>query len=236
MRRFLVTSSLAVLAVAAAVLPLARADEAPIPRLEKHPYADAKPGEWRRVKFVRDGREMFNMERVLAVSPDASRVFVDVVQTSTDGAETKGVVQRGQWMNVPKFAPTAAQKFEKDEMVWLDVAGKKVAARHLTIVEQVNPPYPQPMRRREVWFSNDILGNGKAQETMDNPATTLTTLAWGTLSAEDLAKARKEYRLDEPAAPAPAPRPTPTPPPTPAPAPPAGGGGSACGGAGGCGK
>jgi hypothetical protein len=232
MRRFLVLSSLPVLVLAAAVLPRARADEAPIPRLEKHPYADAKPGEWRRVKVVSGSSEKFNMERVLAVSPDAARVFIDVVQTSPDGAETKGVVQRGQWVEVPKFAPTAAHRFEKDEMVWLDVAGKKVAARHIEIVEQANPPYPQPMRRREVWYSNDLLGNGKAQEKVDNPPTTLTTLAWGTMSAEDLAKARKEYRLDEPAAPTQ----PPTPAPRPAPAPPGGGGGSACGGAGGCGK
>jgi hypothetical protein len=212
--------------------------EAAPARLEKHPYADAKPGEWRRVKVVAGGEEKFNMERVLAVHPGGAKVFIDVVQTSADGSETKGVVQKGRWIDVPKFAPVAGQTFEKDEMVWHDAGGKRVAARHFRISEQVNPPYPAPMRRREVWYSNDVLGNGKVEERVENPATVLTTLAWGTMSADDLAKARAEYRLDaNPTGPfGPPAGGTPTPAPKPSPAPPPGGGGASCGGAGGCGK
>jgi hypothetical protein len=220
----LVPAALAALCVAS--VRAEEAPEAPPPKLEKHPYSDAKPGEWRRVKRVFGGETKFLRERVLAVKAEESKVFHDVVETSEDGKEMRGVVVRGQWTSIPKFEPTEGQEFKKDEMVWLEVGDKRVAARHFKIVEPVKPPFPQPTRTREVWYSNDCLGSGKVQELIDTPATVLTAVDWGTMSDEELAKARAEYKLDESA---------PADKPADAPAPgekPAGGGGSSCGGGG----
>src|SRR5687768_10794130 len=118
MRRSLLLALVPAFAAGALLVASARADETPIPKLEKHPYSDAKPGEWRRVKRVAGGETKFLMERVLAVKPAESKVFFDVTETSEDGTESKGVVQQGKWQDVPKFVPTEGQEFLKDEMVW----------------------------------------------------------------------------------------------------------------------
>ncbi len=196
MRRMLLRSTLAIAALAAGglgALPssLSAADEAPIPRLEKHPYADARPGEWRRVRRTVRGETRFYVERVLAAAAQEGKVFYDVLETTEDGSQRRAVAERGHWADVPKFQPVAGQQYRTDEMVVIEAAGKKLAARHLKIVEPVDPRVPNRMRTRDVWYSNDVLGSGKVKEDTDEPQSALMVLAWGTMAPADLVRARE---------------------------------------------
>ncbi len=251
MRRYPALPRFATLALAAVALAAfglassARAEEEapPATKLEKHPYSDAKPGEFLRVKLVSRGDTKFLSIRVLGVKLEESKVFYDVWQTSEDGKEMQARYQPGDWVDIPKFEPKEGQEFKKDEMVWLEIAGKKLACRHIKILQQMNPGFPEPKTMREVWFTNDVPGSGKVQEISDNPSSVSTAVGWGTMSAEDLAKARAEYKLDE----KPADKPVDKPADKPADAPktpdqpkpgeaPGGGTGTSCGGDKGCGK
>jgi hypothetical protein len=204
------------------------ADETPVAKLEKHPLADAKAGEWRRSKRTVREETRYYVERVLAVKPAEGHVFFDVLEITEDGKQRRGVEQPGRWFSVPKFQAMPGQQYRADEMVMVDVGGKRVAARHLTIVEPAQPAAPGRTRTREVWYSNDVLGNGKVKEQVDDPPTTLTTLDWGTMTPEELTRARAEYRLDQPTQPQ---QPGTPASPAPAPSPPSSGGAGACGAA-----
>jgi hypothetical protein len=223
--------ALLVAAFALSVAPGLRAEgDGDIPKLEKHPLFDAKPGEFLRWKETAGGDETtWFVVRVLATNMKENKVFAEAFRTSEDGKEDKETFGRADWMEIPKFEPKDGQTYKKDEMVWKEVNGKKVACRYLVIEEQINPGMPAPVRKRKVWYSNELLASGKVEEWSDNPVSVKTAVEWGTLSADELTKRRavyeklKDFKDDPPLAPGDAEKP---------PEKPADG----CGGGKGCGK
>jgi hypothetical protein len=218
----------AALVVGCGVAASTRAEDGAPAKLEKHPLTDAKAGEWRRVKSTVRDQTRWYVERVIGAKNAEGQVFLDLLEVSEDGKRRVAVAQPGRWISVPALQPAQGQQFQTDEMVWVDAKDKKVAARHLKVLEAADPRTPDRKRVREVWYSNDVLGNGKVKEQIPDAATTFTTVDWGTMTPEDLKRARAEYRLD--------PQQPGTPPPGPAPRPPSGGGTGACGAACGGGK
>jgi hypothetical protein len=197
-------SRLAVLAVLAAAFGLAPvladADTAPpIPKLEKHPYFDAKPGEYIRLKRFMGGEEQRLVVRVLDTKLAENKVFVEVWQTTDDDKEDKQVISSGSWVDIPEFKPKEHQKFLKDEMITLEVNGKKLACRHIKIEERVNPKLPHPLKVREIWYSNDALGSGKIKETDYGSAGSQPQMSqayeWGMMSPEHLERRRNANDL-----------------------------------------
>jgi hypothetical protein len=215
-------------------LALAEGEEAPAepPKLEKHPLADSKPGEY--LRYVEGGpkwKKWFE-HRVIDVreKDGKTEVLVEVMQIDETGKKELGVIAgTGDWVVVPEFKATEKQTYKKDEMVWREVNGKKVAARHLIIEERLTD-FPNPVQLREVWYSNDLPAHGKIKQVSTGPDGTSATaeaLEWGALSPEVLATRQKVYA--KPAGE--------TTPPPPGEKPADGGGGSSCGGGGSsCGK
>jgi hypothetical protein len=189
MRRVLVPT----LFLALAAAPGLRAEDAkPIPMLEKHPLADAKPGEFMRWKQTAGEETEWFIIRVLAVKEKENKVFLEVYKTSEDGKEDQNR-EMSKWIEVPEFKPKENQTFKTDEMVVREIAGKKVTCRHLKIEEPVNPPWSQPVRTREVWYSNDVLATGKVEEWVEQPPSVTTAVDWGMLSPEELQKRIDHY-------------------------------------------
>jgi hypothetical protein len=238
----LLATAVAGLLGASALLPAPAAaeDAAEIPLLERHPFFDAKPGEFLRWKDTAGEETSWFLLRVLATNLKENKVFVEVHRTDEAGTTELETVARGKWVDIPKFEAKEGQTFKRDEMVMKEVAGKKVACRYLLIEEQMNPPMPAPLRKRKVWYSNEVLGSGKVEEIVDSPVSVKAATSWGMLDGDALAKRRAVYEelkdfkddppatADKPAGSAPVEKPADQP----APSKPAGG----CGGAGGCGK
>jgi hypothetical protein len=198
MRRF----AALLLAVPFVALAVARADDPPAdetpPLLEKHPAADAKEGEWIRYRITQGTWKNWFVMRVLGVraKEGVTEILTEVVQVDEAGTKDIGTqAGSGKWTAVPEFKAQEHQTFKKDEMVWMTLKDKKIACRHLRIEELANPPFPMPKRTREVWYTNEILANGKLKEiSSDGSASqTMEALEWGTMTAEEVAKRRKIY-------------------------------------------
>ena len=156
------------------------------PKLEAHPMADCKPGEYLRFMTESDGWKRYFVERILDVKD--GKVLWEVVQTSEDGTEDKSIVER-RWKKIPKLKPNRRQTVVKDGMVWLEVGDKKLWCRHFTINEREHPDWEEPKRRKEVWYTNDILCSGKAKDSLAGRIVT----SWGMMSPEETQKRRKAY-------------------------------------------
>jgi hypothetical protein len=161
-----------------------------LPLLEHHPLADAKPGEFLRwVETGTGGWKKWYVERVLAVRE--GEVFLEVQQTNEEG--TKDLETRhAAWTPFPReFKPSeeALQRFLKDEMVPLEVAGQTLPCRYLYIEEATNPPWPDPKQRRHVWYSNAVPATGKVKESRNNRE----AIAWGQMTDAELAAKLEAY-------------------------------------------
>ena len=155
-------------------------------KLETHPMADAKPGEYLRFMVAQEGWTKWYVERILAVRD--GEVLYEIVQTSEDGSEDKSVVRRG-WRKVPKLKPNSRQEIVSDEMVEMEVDGKQIWCRHFVLNEREHPDWPEPKRRKEVWYSNDVPCSGKVKDSLTGQVVT----SWGMMSAEETQKRKKAY-------------------------------------------
>lgn len=155
-------------------------------KLEAHPLSDAKPGEYLRYKEESDGWKKWFIERILAVRE--GEVLFEAMVTSEDGTEDKSVIRRG-WRKVPKLKPNRRQEIVKDEMVEMEVDGKKLWCRHYVLNEREHPDWPEPKRRKEVWYSNDIPCSGKVKDSLSGRIVT----SWGMMSTEELRKRKKAF-------------------------------------------
>lgn len=155
-------------------------------KLESHPMADAKPGEYLRYMQETEGWKKYFVERILAVKE--GEVLFELTQTSDDGGEDKQVVRRG-WRKVPKLKAAKWQTVVKDEMVELEVDGKKLWCRHFVLDEREHRDWEEPKRRKEVWYSNDVPCSGKVKDSLAGRIVT----SWGMMSAEETQKRKKAY-------------------------------------------
>jgi hypothetical protein len=198
MRRF---ASVAVLAflLAGGGAALAEDEEPseppPIPNLEKHPLTDAKAGEYLRfVETSKDGKwKQWYEERVLAVKD--GEVFLEVMSVNEQGKELgakQGVVPA--WLKVPELKPREFAKFKTDEMLVLEIGGKKLNCRHLVIEEPKIEGFMDPRQIREVWYTNEALATGKVKEV--RPDAIRTASSWGELSKEVLDARRKVFEKE----------------------------------------
>lgn len=148
--------------------------------LGTHPMADAKPGEYVRFSVEKDGWKRYYVERVLKV--EGGKVAWEIWKTNEDGTKLESMQYEG-FDKVPK--PWKALKHQdvvKDEIVELEIDGKKIKARYFEVNQPENPPFPEPKIRREVWYSNDIGARGKVQELPLGRE----TITWGMMSEADL--------------------------------------------------
>ena len=155
-------------------------------KLEAHPMADAKPGEYLRYMEASEGWKRFFVERILAVRE--GEVLYEIFTTSEDGSQDKSQVRRG-WRKVPKLKPNRRQEIVSDEMVELEVDGKKLWCRHYVLNEREHPDWPEPKRRRQVWYSNDVPCSGKVKESLSGRIVT----SWGMMTPEETQKRKKAY-------------------------------------------
>lgn len=170
-------------------------DEAPEPEPERekltdHPLKDAKPGEY--LRFIQDDGnwKKYFIERIIDVRD--GEVLWEICQTNREGTKDLNSIRKG-WKKVPKLKPAPHQRIVEDEMVEMEVNGKKLWCRHLHIDERVNPDWPEPKRRKDVWYSNDIPCSGKVKDTLSKRMVT----DWGMMSAEELKKRQDAYRKGE---------------------------------------
>jgi hypothetical protein len=158
------------------------------PTLTTHPMNDAAPGEY--VRFRIDGKggwTRYSVQTVLEVKD--GKAWIEEWRTDAEGKAGSGLLWSG-WANVPKeIEPLSYQKIVEDEMVPLELGGKKVWCRHLVVNQPAHPPIPEPRVRREVWFSNDVPGWGRVKIVEADD--TKTAVSWGTMSKEDLDKAKE---------------------------------------------
>jgi hypothetical protein len=181
---------LAVLAVGGTALLDAGAVQADTegarPKLEAHPLQDAKPGEYLRFMRAEEGWKKWYIERIIDVRE--GEVLWEIYQTNEDGTKDTGAVRKG-WKKIPKLKAAPHQKVIKDVMEEMEVAGQKLWCRHFTINEREFPDFPEPRRRKDVWYSNDIPCSGKVKDTVENRIVT----SWGMMSEEELKKRQKAY-------------------------------------------
>ena len=174
------------LAALPGVGPTAYGEEPERPLLEAHPMADAKPGEYLRYVEASEGWKKHFIERVLAVRE--GEVLYEVMVTNEDGSQDKSPIRRS-WRKVPKLKPNRRQEIVSSEMVELEVAGKKLWCRHYVLNEREHPDWPEPKRRREVWYSNDVPCSGKVKESLSGRIVT----SWGMMSEEETKKRKKAF-------------------------------------------
>lgn len=159
--------------------------------LGKHPMADAKAGEWVLYSFERDRYKSYALERVLEVK--GSKVYWELWGCNEEGKELKQLQYAGLDKVPSPWKPLDYQKVVKDEMVDLEIAGKTIKCRYFVVDQPENPPFPEPQVRREVWYSNDVPVRGKVKEKPQNRE----VVSWGTMSADDLEKAREMRKKRE---------------------------------------
>ena len=159
-------------------------------KLEAHPMADAKPGEYLRYMQETDGWKKWFVERILDVRE--GEILIEIVQTTEDGGEDKQMVRR-RWRKVPKLKPSPQQEIVKDEMVEMEVDGNKLWCRHYVLNEREHPDWPEPKRRKEVWYSNDIPCSGKVKDSLSGRIVT----SWGMMSPEETQKRKRAFEEAE---------------------------------------
>ena len=160
--------------------------EEPRDKLEAHPMADAKPGEYLRYMTESDGWKNYFVERILDVKD--GKVLFEVTKTSDDGTQDKSIVYR-QWKKIPKLKPNRSQTVVADKMVELEIDGKKLWCRHFTVDEREHPDWEEPKRRKEVWYTNDVPCSGKVKDSLAGR----TAISWGMMSAEETQQRKKAY-------------------------------------------
>ena len=115
---------LPLLALALVALPFVggAAAEEELPKLEKIPLADAKPGEFLRYIEKSDRWTRYFCERVLDVKD--GKALVEISPTDESGKDT-GVPMQSKWKTMDKeLKPARWQKVLTDQMVTLEVAEK----------------------------------------------------------------------------------------------------------------
>ena len=155
-------------------------------KLEAHPMADAKAGEYLRFMVAKDGYKKWYVERILGVRE--GEVLHEVRQTSEDGSQDKQVIRRG-WRKIRPLKAAKWQEVVKDEMVELEVDGKTLWCRHFVLNEREHRDWPEPKRRKEVWYSNDIPVSGKVKDSLSGRIVT----SWGQMSAEETQRRKKAF-------------------------------------------
>ena len=155
-------------------------------KLEAHPMADAKPGEYLRYVVAQEGWKKWYVERILALRD--GEILYEVMQTTEDGSQDKQAVRRG-WRKVPKLKPNSGQEVVEDKMVEMEVGGKTLWCRHFVLNEREHPDWPEPKRRKEVWYSNDVPCSGKVKDSLSGRIIT----SWGQMSPEETQKRKKAY-------------------------------------------
>lgn len=180
-RHVFLPAVLALLAVALTFRPGEAAD-----KLVAHPMKDAKAGEYMRFELTGErGFTRHTVQTVLEVKD--GKAWIEEWFTDEKGERLTSLLWSG-WARIPDtIKPNSYQEVIEDEMVQLELGGQKVQCRRFLVSQPENPPMPEPKVSREVWFSNDLPGWGRVKEIQAE--TTKTALAWGTMSADDLAKA-----------------------------------------------
>lgn len=170
-------------------LPVGAEEEAP-PTLEDHPLKDAKPGEFLRYVQTEGNWKKYFIERILDVKD--GEVLLEVTKTNEEGTKDHQRVRIG-WIKVPEFKPAPHQKILTDEMVEMEVAGKTIWCRHLYIEERVDPDWPEPKRRKDVWYSNDVGCTGKVKDTLQNRM----LVDWGTMPESELKERQEAWKKSQ---------------------------------------
>lgn len=176
--------ALGLAAVVGGWAPALAEDPAPErPKLEQHPLADAKPGEYLRYYEEKEGWKRWFVERVIDTRD--GEIYYEVFTTTEDGKDNAAV--RSGWRKIPKLKPSRIQEILSDEMVEMEVNGQKLWCRHYVLSEREHPDYPEPKRRKEVWYSNDIPCSGKVKEDVSGRM----VFSWGMMTPEQLAQRKK---------------------------------------------
>ena len=184
----LVRTLLPLVAVVLLVLPalVPAAAESELPKLVKHPLADAKAGEFLVYVEKSDRWTNYFVERVLQVKD--GKVLWELSKTDENGKDHGPV--RAKWRKVDDLKPNRWQTVTKDKMVELEVDGKKLVCRYFKVEEPKDRRWPDGEKiSKDIWYSNDVPVSGKVKQ---DPGGHMV-IKWGQMSPEETKKRLEAY-------------------------------------------